>query len=1004
MPRHSRPESVLVIGSGPAAPDRAAGPDSAGTQACRVLKEEGLRVTVVESDPATVITDPDLADATYLEPVTAETVEKVIAKERPDALLPTTGGRTALDIALALHESGVLTRYGVELLGTGLDTVRAGRDRRRFRRLARRGGAAPARGLTCRSPQQCLTAAQDLGYPVLVWPGHPTAGPGPRLARDRQELSALAAAALSPGTADEVLLEEALLGWKSIELELLRDRHDEAAVVCTTEHLDPITHPDGTHPTGAHPGDSIAVAPAMTLTAAQHRHLRDTATALTAGLGIAGGCTVRFALDPRTGRTATVALTPGATPSAALAARATGLPLARIATGLALGYSLRELRERTGSQPSDDHAPHPDHVVVRGPAPGGAVAIGRSFTEALNKALRSPGSGDGPFDWTGPVGDKDALVAAGAGPAAGRITRVHQAVRAGATVDELAAATGIDPWFLHRIARIEQVARLVAGERGAVLPQTLRLAKRHGLSDAQIGRLRGLSEEAVRELRRALGIRPAHPGAAASAAGFTARTRCRYSSYSSFGEAPAPAAAPVGGAGPKVIVLGGESDDVRAHTVSALAAAGYDPVLVDCGPATASSDIHGGHRVYCEPLTIEDLLEVAAAEQAAGELAGVLVHPGDGTPPGLADRLAEAGVPVLGTPLLPDIPNIPDIPDDATVVDVDALYDGTEVYLGGVMEHVEDARTRSGDSACTLPPVTLGRADLTRIREATEAAAARIGVRGLVGVRFALAAGQLHVREVRPGAGRTVPFVSKATGVPLARAAARTILGATIAELRADGTLPATGDGGALPPDTPIAVRATAPPSPEAPTTGGAMGIDAGFGAAYAKAQAAVRPRLPAKGRALVSVADRDKRAMVFPLKVLADTGFEILAIAGTADVLRRHGVPVGTVRRLGAADRILAGEFDLVVATPHGDPEGGPDDGRDLRAAATARGVPCLSTVRSLAAAVQGIEAERRGATGVRSLQAYADQRHGLRQAPLPRATASPGTPVPQPPVHRLP
>nr|WP_223243866.1 carbamoyl phosphate synthase large subunit [Streptomyces sp. CBMA156] len=962
----------MVVGPGPVTTGQAAELDSAGTQACRVLREEGLRVTVVDSNPATITTDPELADATYLEPVTAETVEKVIAKERPDALLPTVGGRTALAIALALHESGVLARYGVELIGAGIDAIRAARDRGAFRRIARRAGAEVARGVICRSPAQCQAAADDLGYPVIVGPAHHTGGTGLRVAHDRRELSALADTVLIAGPAGEVLLEESLLGWKAFELELLRDRDGDMAVVCSTEYLEPM---------GSHAGDFIAVTPAMTLSERDHRRLSDTAAAVTAGLGVTGGCTVRFAVDPRTGRMAVVATKPVATRSSAPAATATGLPLARITTRLALGHTLRELhlperrlnglRDETIAQPPPIGEPSPDHVVVRVSrfvSGRESVAIGRSFPEALNKALR-------PFDTEGGIN---------------QMHQVHQAIRAGATVDELTAATGIDPWFLEQIARIEQVARLVAEERAAALPQTLRLAKRYGLSDARIARLRGMSEEAVRELRRVLGIRPAYPATSAG---------CRYSSYAAETEA---LSRPSTETPPKIIILGGgptrtghgiDSDYLRAHAGSALAAAGYDPVLVHCTPASGDD---GGPRLYCEPLTFEDVLEVVAAERATGEVAGVLLHLGGETPLGLAARLAEAGVPIVGTPAAsPPLPDPPHrLPDDATVVDVDALFDGKELYVGGITEHVEGEHGHSGDPACTLPPVTLGRADLARIRESTEALATRIGAHGLITVRFALAAGLLHVRGARPGAGRTVPFVSKATGVPLARAAVRIMLGAGIAELRADGTLPAAGDGGTPPPGTAIAVRATALPRPgfrtgeggcpatspasETAVTGEVMGIAAGFGAAYAKARAAAHPRLPAKGRALVSIADRDKRAMVLPLKVLADTGFEILATEGTADVLRRNGVPARTVRSTGAVDRILAGEPDLIVTTPRTAPArpGDPDDGRALRTAAAIRGIPCVTTVLGLAAAVQGIEAESRGASGVSSLQEYAKRR----------------------------
>ncbi|MGM1061281.1 carbamoyl-phosphate synthase large subunit [Saccharothrix sp. Mg75] len=1046
MPRRSDVNSVLVIGPGPIVIGQGAELDCAGTRACRVLKAEGVRVVLVNSNPATIMTDPEFADATYVEPVTPETVEQVIAKERPDALLATFGGRTALDNAVTLHESGVLARYGVELIGADIDAVRACGNREEFKRIVGRVGADVARDATCHTPEQCHAAAAELGYPILVRPSFTTGGSG--FAHDERQLSAMVGAGPVSSPARQVLLEESVLGWKEFELELLRDRDDNVVVVCSIENLDPM---------GVHAGDSITAAPATTLTDQECRRMRDVAIAVVRAVGVDGGCNIRFAIDRRTGRTIVVGANLRMSRSSALAAKATGVPIAEIATKLAVGYTLDEVPDAITGQAPAAFGPSLDHVVVKVPrfasgnfptadaglttrmkSVGEAMAIGRSFPEALNKALRSLDEDGGSLSWAEQPGDKDALVEASRRPTDVRIHTVHQAIRAGAAVEELAAATGIDPWFLDQVRRIEEVARAVAGQDGAIRPETLVLAKRHGLSDAQIGELRGLPEDEVRELRWSLGIRPGYEAVDRCAAEFAAL-------YSSYGEEPAapPAVAPPAVA-PKVVILGSgpnrtgqgaEFDYACVHASFALAAAGYETVMVNCNPQAVSTDPDTSHRLYFEPLTFEDVLEVVAAEQATGEVVGVLVQLGGQTPLGLAARLEAAGVPVVGTSpagidlaedrgafdaLLAEVgltaptrgtatsfeqaeriadeigyPVLVDrFPDNAIEIGVDALYDGRELYLGGVVEHVEEAGAHPGDSACALPPITLGRADIARVRESTRVLADGIGVRGLVNVRYALASGVLHVLKANPRAGRTVPFVSKATGVPLARAAARVMLGSTIDELRAEGLLPPDGDGGTLPPEAAVAVKEAVLPrnrfrtseghgvdnslGPRMRSTGEVMGIGAVFGAAYAKAQAAAGGPLPTKGRAFVSVADRDKRATIFPVKALADVGFEILATAGTAEVLHRHGVDVTVVRAHGdgsgrddeptIVSRILTGEVDLVVST-----SSGRRDDSEIRTAAVARGVPCVTTVQGLAATVQGIEAVDRGDAVVTSLQEHA-------------------------------
>jgi carbamoyl-phosphate synthase large subunit len=1109
MPRRSDLRSVLVIGSGPIVIGQGCEFDYSGTQACRVLKAEGVRVSLVNSNPATIMTDPEFANRTYVEPITAEVLEKVIATERPDAVLPTLGGQTALNAAVDLHESGVLARYGTELIGANIDAIKAGEDRERFKEIVTSlpplggGGGDPGttpqvpKSVICHSLEGALAAAETLGYPVVVRPSYTLGGSGSGIARTGEELRRIAGAGLDASPVTEVLLEESILGWKEFELELMRDRNDNVVVVCSIENIDPM---------GVHTGDSVTVAPAMTLTDREYQRMRDTAIAIVRAVGVdTGGCNIQFAVHPRTGRMVVIEMNPRVSRSSALASKATGFPIAKIAAKLAIGYTLDEIPNDITGQTPACFEPALDYVVVKTPrfafekfpgadtgltthmkSVGEAMAIGRSFPEALQKALRSMESRGSSFAWDEPPGDAAALLRQCATPHDGRLGTMHQALRAGASVAEVVAATSIDPWFADQLAQIEEVAGRVRA--GASLdPETLRVAKGMGFSDAQIGQLRGMSEDGVREVRWGLGVRPVFHAVDTCAAEFAARTPYLYSTYDDETEVPA-------GDRPKVIILGSgpnrigqgiEFDYACVHASFALAGAGYETVMVNCNPETVSTDYDTSGRLYFEPLTLEDVLEVVQAEQASGPLAGVIVQLGGQTPLGLARALEKAGVPVVGTspeaihlaedrgafadvlaaaglpaprygtatsaaqaqqvaaeigyPVLvrpsyvlggrgmeivydddtlaayverateasPEHPVLIDrFLDDAIEIDVDALYDGRDLYLGGVMEHIEEAGIHSGDSACALPPITLGRADIERIRDATTRIASGVGVRGLLNVQYALAAGVLYVLEANPRASRTVPFVSKATAVPLAKAAARVMLGATLADLRAEGLLPASGDGGTLPLEAPVAVKEAVLPfgrfrntrgegvdtvlGPEMRSTGEVMGIDELFGTAYAKSQAAVYGSLPVKGRVFVSVANRDKRSMVFPVKRLADLGFEIWATEGTAEVLRRNGVRAKIVRKHSdgpgpdgeptVVTRILDGEMDLIVNTPFGSPgHTGPRlDGYEIRTAAVRRGIPCVTTVAGLAAAVQGIEAIIRGEVGVRSLQEHAERMRG--------------------------
>ncbi|PWJ48014.1 carbamoyl-phosphate synthase large subunit [Quadrisphaera granulorum] len=1110
MPRREDLSSVLVIGSGPIVIGQAAEFDYSGTQACRVLRSEGLRVILVNSNPATIMTDPEVADATYVEPITSEVIEAIIAKERPDAVLATLGGQTALNAAIALHEAGTLAKYDCELIGADVPAIQLGEDRQSFKGVVERCGAESARSRTAHSMEECLEVAAELGYPLVVRPSFTMGGLGSGFAHDEADLRRIAGAGLHASPTTEVLLEESILGWKEYELELMRDHADNVVVVCSIENFDPM---------GVHTGDSITVAPAMTLTDREYQRMRDVGIAVIREVGVdTGGCNIQFAINPADGRMIVIEMNPRVSRSSALASKATGFPIAKIAAKLAVGYSLDEVANDITRETPASFEPTLDYVVVKVPrfafekfpaadssltttmkSVGEAMAIGRSFPEALQKALRSVEQRGASFSWAGeqPTAEEvDALVEKAKTPTDGRIVSVQQALRGGASVERLHEATKIDPWFLDQMLLIEEVAAKIAAAP-ELDEQLLRTAKKHGFSDVQLAQLRGLGaggEKEVRALRHRLGVRPVFKTVDTCAAEFAAQTPYHYSAYESTSEGESEVAASerrkvvVLGSGPNRIGQGVEFDYSCVHAVMALREAGYEAVLVNCNPETVSTDYDTSDRLYFEPLTLEDVLEVLHAEQASGELVGVIATLGGQTPLGLAAQLEAEGIPVLGTtpaaidlaedrgefgrvlseaglrapqfgtatsveqaravaeeigfPVLvrpsyvlggrgmqivydessleeyvkkatvasPDHPVLVDrFLDDAVEIDVDALFDGTDVYIGGVMEHIEEAGVHSGDSACVLPPITLGSSVLARVREATEGIARGVGVRGLLNVQFALASDVLYVLEANPRASRTVPFVAKATGVALAKAAARIAVGATIAELRSEGLLPAVGDGGDLPDDSPISVKEAVLPfkrfltpdglvvdsllGPEMRSTGEVMGIDIDFPSAFAKSQAAAYGGLPLSGTVFVSVADPDKRAVIFPVKRLADLGFRVVATEGTAMMLRRNGVASTVVRKHSSGhgedgeptvvERILAGEVDLVVNTPSAGETpaaaGARADGYEIRAATAAMDVPVFTTVQQLAAAAAAIDAAHAArAAGepvrVRSLQEHAE------------------------------
>ncbi|NKS66515.1 carbamoyl-phosphate synthase large subunit [Rhodococcus hoagii] len=1104
MPRRTDLEHILVIGSGPIVIGQACEFDYSGTQACRVLREEGLRVSLVNSNPATIMTDPEFADSTYVEPITAEFVEKVIAREaangnKIDAVLATLGGQTALNTAVALHEQGILEKYDVELIGADFDAIQRGEDRQKFKDIVEKCGGESARSRVCYTMEEVKATVAELGYPVVVRPSFTMGGLGSGMAYDEVDLERIAGGGLAASPTANVLIEESILGWKEYELELMRDGRDNVVIVCSIENVDPV---------GVHTGDSVTVAPAMTLTDREYQAMRDLSIAILREVGVdTGGCNIQFAMDPKDGRLVVIEMNPRVSRSSALASKATGYPIAKMAAKLAIGYTLDEIVNDITKETPACFEPTLDYVVVKAPrfafekfpgadgtltttmkSVGEAMSIGRNFTEAFGKVLRSLETKRAGY-WTGPEveGTLDELLEAIKVPTDGRMYQIAQAFELGATLEQLFDATAIDPWFLDQM---QQIVELGAEVRSAETfgATELRFAKHHGFSDRQIAALRPqqfgegqAGEDAVRALRDELNVHPVYKTVDTCAAEFEAKTPYHYSTYELDPEAETEVAPQnerpkvlILGSGPNRIGQGIEFDYSCVHAAQTLSEAGYETVMVNCNPETVSTDYDTADRLYFEPLTFEDVLEVYRAETLSGTVAGVIVQLGGQTPLGLAKRLKAAGVPIVGTspeaidlaedrgefgrvlteaglpapkfgtattfegareiasgigyPVLvrpsyvlggrgmeivydekalesyisrateisDDRPVLVDrFLEDAVEIDVDALCDGTEVYLGGVMEHIEEAGIHSGDSACALPPITLGRADLENVRRSTEALAKGIGVKGLLNVQYALKDDILYVLEANPRASRTVPFVSKATAVQLAKACARVMLGESIADLRAGGILPAEGDGGHAPIDAPVAVKEAVLPfnrfrradgtgidtllSPEMKSTGEVMGIDADFGTAFAKSQTAAYGSLPTSGSVFVSVANKDKRSLIFPVKRLADLGFRILATEGTADVLRRNGITCEEVHKQSGenlpegartiVDQIKDGEVDMVINTPYGN-SGPRVDGYEIRSAAVSKSVPCITTVQGASAAVQGIEAAIRGDIGVQSLQ----------------------------------
>ncbi|MFS0274870.1 carbamoyl-phosphate synthase large subunit [Corynebacterium striatum] len=1105
MPKRNDVNHVLVIGSGPIVIGQACEFDYSGTQACRILKEEGLRVTLVNSNPATIMTDPEFADHTYVEPIDPVFIEKIIVKEleeghKIDAVLATLGGQTALNAAVQLDRAGILDKYGIELIGADIDAIERGEDRQKFKDIVASIGGESARSRVCHNMDEVHETVAELGLPVVVRPSFTMGGLGSGLTYSQEDLDRIAGGGLAASPEANVLIEESILGWKEFELELMRDGDDNVVVIASIENVDAL---------GVHTGDSVTVAPALTLTDREYQKMRDLGIAIIREVGVdTGGCNIQFAVNPVDGRIIVIEMNPRVSRSSALASKATGFPIAKLAAKLAIGYTLDEVQnDITGVTPAA-FEPTLDYVIVKAPrfafekfpgaddtltttmkSVGEAMGIGRNYISGLNKVMRSLESKPNGF-WTKPdeffAGDRaqdlDAVLKDLERPTEGRMYDVELAFRLGATVEQLHEHSKIDPWFLDELkALVDFRAELV---NAPVLDaELLREAKVFGLSDAQIAALRPefAGEDGVRSLRWSLGIRPVYKTVDTCAGEFEAQTPYHYSSYELDPDAESEVRLAPDDSKGKVIILGSgpnrigqgiEFDYSCVHAALELSAQGYETVMVNCNPETVSTDYDTADRLYFEPLTFEDVMEVFHAESESGPVAGVIVQLGGQTPLGLAERLTQAGVPVVGTsaaaidlaedrgefgkvlaeaklpapdfgtatsfeearsvalsigyPVLvrpsyvlggrgmeivydetslrdyierateitSDHPVLVDrFLDNAIEIDVDALCDGKDVYLGGVMEHIEEAGIHSGDSSCALPPMTLGPEDIEKVRQSTRALAHGIGVKGLMNVQYALKDDILYVIEANPRASRTVPFVSKATGVPLAKAAARVMLGDSIASLQAEGMIPTDYDGGSLPIEHPIAVKEAVLPfnrfrredgklldtllSPEMKSTGEVMGLASNFGAAYAKGEMAAFGPLPTEGNVFVSVANRDKRTLIFPIQRLAYMGYNIIATSGTAQMLRRNGIDCEVAVKVSEAaegqesivDQILGGKIDLILNTPAGSGTAR-HDGYDIRAAAVSVGVPLITTVQGVTAAVQGIEALRVGDLEVRALQ----------------------------------
>jgi len=1067
MPRRDDIKTILIIGSGPIVVGQACEFDYSGAQACKVLRADGYRVVLVNSNPATIMTDPEYADRTYVEPITVEAVEKVIAIERPDALLPTLGGQTGLNCAVALAEAGVLDRYGVELIGATLEVIRKGEDRKLFAEAMERIGLETPRSAYAYAIADAEAFVAEAGWPVVIRPSFTLGGAGGGIAYNNDELRQITANGIALSPVNEVLVEESVIGWKEFEMEVMRDRNDNCVIVCSIENVDPM---------GIHTGDSITVAPAVTLTDREYQVLRDASFDIMREIGVeTGGSNVQFAVNPADGRVVVIEMNPRVSRSSALASKATGFPIAKIAAKLATGYTLDEIHNDITRVTPACFEPSIDYTVVKVPrwafekfpgtdatlttrmkSVGEAMAMGRTFAEAFGKAWRSLENGRGGLGSDGKDSfDETHFDERLAIPNEHRMFYVAEALRRGRTVDDIAEITKIDPWFLEQIRGTMEVEASIRGRALEELDVSdLRRCKQHGLSDIQIAYLTDTLEGSVRQRRLDLGVRATFKSVDTCAGEFAATTPYYYKTYEEESEAVRSERrkAIILGAGPNRIGQGIEFDYCCVHAAYALSEAGYETIMVNCNPETVSTDYDTSDKLYFEPLTYEDVMDIIDLEQPDG----VLVTFGGQTPLKLARSLEEADVPILGTspesidlaedrrrfsevldrlgiaypaagtastleeavavaarigyPLLvrpsyvlggrgmviayneeymlryveqaaevsPDHPVLLDrFLEGAVEVDVDAVCDGETVYIGGVMEHIEEAGIHSGDSACCIPPFSLGESTVARIREHARALALELEVRGLMNVQFAVKDEQVYVLEVNPRASRTVPYVSKAKAVPLAKVAARVMAGERLAEMGLPAEVRELGR---------YCVKEAVMPfgrfpgtdsvlGPEMKSTGEVMGVAGDFPSAYAKSQLAIDYSLPTEGAVFVSVCDRDKRSIVPVARHLTSLGFRILSTRGTARLLRVSGIPVDEVRKVhegrpNIVDAIVNGEVQMVINTPFGRETR--SDGYHIRTAAVEHGVTNVTTLAAAQASVQAIEAIRNGTLDARALQDF--------------------------------
>ncbi len=1082
MPRRNDIKKILLIGSGPIIIGQACEFDYSGTQACKALKEEGYTVVLVNSNPATIMTDVELADRTYLEPITPEMVARIIERERPDALLPTIGGQTGLNIAVSLHEMGVLDKYGVELIGASFEAIQKAEDRNLFRHAMEKLGLTVPRSGYIKSLDEALQVIPQIGYPAIIRPSFTLGGTGAGVAYNREEYEDAVRWALDASPRRTVLVEQSVIGWKEFELEVMRDLKDNVVIVCSIENLDPM---------GVHTGDSITVAPAQTLTDKEYQLMRNASLAIIREIGVdTGGSNIQFAVNPDTGEMVVIEMNPRVSRSSALASKATGFPIAKIAAKLAVGYTLDEIRNDITRETPASFEPTIDYVVTKIPrftfekfpqtedvlgtqmkSVGEVMAIGRTFRESLQKALRSLETGVYGFDPVlpdpAPAGDgrRRVLDEKLRRPNSQRLLYIGEALRNGYRIEDIGRMTGIDIWFLENIRRIveeedelrSRSAAFRALDGGAPVPgaeaEILRRAKRHGFSDRRLGALFGMPEDDVRKLRLGAGIRPSFKRVDTCGAEFEAHTPYLYSTYDAEDEAEPSDRRKVVilGGGPNRIGQGIEFDYCCVHGVLALREEGYEAIMVNCNPETVSTDYDTSDRLYFEPLTKEDVLAIIEAEKPEG----VIVQFGGQTPLKLSVPLEKEGVPVLGTspdsidraedrerfaavldklglrqppngmarsgeeavaiarrigyPILirpsyvlggrameivhdeeglrrylahavqasEERPVLVDkFLEDAIEIDVDAISDGETVVIGGIMEHIEEAGVHSGDSACSLPPHSISETTIREISRQAKELAKELGVVGLMNVQFAIKGGDIYILEVNPRASRTIPFVSKAIGVPLAKLAAKVMVGRKLADLGFTRDVRPSH----------VSVKEAVFPfikfpgvdtllGPEMKSTGEVMGIDTNFGRAFAKAQIAAGTLLPRGGTVFISVRDEDKDGGLSAARMLHECGFRFIATRGTAAFLNRHGIPSDTVMKVAegrphAADLIKNGEIALVINTPLGAQSKA--DSYYIRRTALVYNIPYFTTLSAARAAAHAIAHLIREELSVRSLQEY--------------------------------